>query len=503
MYTLQPLIKQGLRYRMSRIKSYASSPQQIQEEELFYLLDEAEETLWGRICGFCEIKTVKQFQERVPICTYEDIEPFIERARAGEEDLLWPGKTPWFAKSSGTTNSKSKYIPVTKEALWENHYRGGKDATALYLWANDETQVYKGKMLILGGSLVKNEANILEGDISAIMIQNTPIVIDMFRAPSREIILMSEWETKIEAIIDNTINENITCLSGAPAWVLTLLKKVMERVGTNNLLDVWPNLELFIHGGISFNPYREQYKKIIPSEKMKYMEAYNASEGFFALQNDLNDPGMLLMLDYQTFYEFMPLEELGKSSPKTYTIEEVEMGRNYALIISNSNGLWRYMIGDTVQFTSLYPHKIKITGRTKYFINAFGEELIADNAENALEKTCKQTGALVKEYTVAPVFMEGKDKGRHQWVIEFDKQPTDLDEFAEILDKSIQGINSDYEAKRYKDLTMNRLELISVKDGVFYQWLKGKGKLGGQHKVPRLQNDRVIIEDILKIHENT
>lgn len=502
MYTLQPLIKQGLRYRMSRIKSYASNPQQIQEEELFYLLDEAEETLWGRVCGFSEIQTVKQFQEQVPICTYEDLEPFIDRARAGEEDLLWPGKTPWFAKSSGTTNSKSKYIPVTKEGLWENHYRGGKDATTLYLWSNEETQVYKGKMLILGGSLIKNEANIIEGDISAIMIQNTPMVIDMFRAPSRDIILMSEWETKIEAIIDNTINENITCLSGAPAWVLTLLKKVMERAGTNNLLEVWPNLELFIHGGISFHPYREQYKKIIPSEKMHYMEAYNASEGFFALQNDLNDPGMLLMLDYQTFYEFMPLEELGKDKPKTYTIQEVELGKNYALIITNSNGLWRYMIGDTVQFTSLYPHKIKITGRTKYFINAFGEELIAENAENALDKTCKQTGALVKEYTVAPIYMAGKNKGCHQWLVEFEKHPHDLNEFAEILDKHIQNINSDYEAKRYKNLTMDRLELIAANEGVFYLWMKEKGKLGGQNKVPRLQNDRVIIEDLIKIHEN-
>lgn len=499
MYTLQPLIKQGLRYRMSRINSYANDPQHIQEEQLFYLLDEAEETLWGRFCGFSEIRTIAQFQERVPICTYEDIEPFITRARTGEENLLWPGKTNWFAKSSGTTNSKSKYIPVTREGLWKNHYRGGRDATTLYLWQNDETQVYKGKMLILGGSLIKNDANIVEGDISAIMIHNTPIVIDMFRAPSRDIILMSEWETKIEAIIQNTINENITCLSGAPAWVLTLLKKVMEKTGTDNILDVWPDLELFIHGGISFHPYREQYRKIIPSDKMRYMEAYNASEGFFALQSDLNDSGMLLMLDYQTFYEFMPLEELGKSNPKTLTIGEVELDKNYALIISNSNGLWRYMIGDTIQFTSLFPHKIKISGRTKYYINAFGEELIADNAENALAKTCVETGALVKEYTVAPVFMSGKSKGCHQWLIEFEKHPSDLNEFANILDKQLQNINSDYEAKRYKSLTMDRLDLIAVKEGVFYQWMKEKGKLGGQHKVPRLQNDRNIVEDLLKI----
>lgn len=499
MYTLQPLIKHGFRYRMSKIKSYTSNPQQVQEDMLFYLLDEAEDTHWGRTYGFNDITSIKTFQERVPVNTYEDIEPFIVKARAGEENLLWPGKTSWFAKSSGTTNSKSKFIPVTKESLWKNHYRGGRDATAFYLWSNPETQVYKGKMLILGGSLVKNDANILEGDISAIMIKNIPIVVDVFRAPSRDIILMSEWEAKIDAIINSTIDENITCLSGAPAWVLTLLKKVLEKTGKESLLDVWPNLELFIHGGISFEPYREQYKKLIPSAKMKYMEAYNASEGFFAIQDDLNDSSLLLMLDYQTFYEFMPLEELGKPFPKTYTIGEVELGKNYALIISNSSGLWRYLIGDTICFTSKNPYKIKITGRTKYFINAFGEELIAENAEKALITTCQQTGALVKEYTVAPVFMKGKEKGCHQWFIEFEKNPTNYDDFANILDKELQNINSDYEAKRYKNLTMDRLDLIPIKEGLFYEWLKEKGKLGGQNKVPRLQNDRLIAEEILDL----
>jgi hypothetical protein len=499
MYTLQPLIKHGLKHRLRKIQLYASSPGYVQEEVLFDLIDSAEETLWGRSHGYKDIHSVKVFQERVPVCTYEDIEPFITRIRAGEPNLLWPGKISWFAKSSGTTGSKSKFIPVTREMLWRNHYRGGRDTSAIYLDRNPSTQVFRGKMLVLGGSLVKNDANLIEGDISAIMLKNIPIVVDMFRAPSRDIILMKEWEAKLEAIINNTIHEDITCLSGAPAWVLTLLKKVLEKTGKTSLLDVWPNLELFIHGGISFDPYREQYKQLIPSPKMKYMEAYNASEGFFAIQDDLSDSSMLLMLDYQTFYEFMPLEEIGKPFPKTYTIEEVELGKNYALIISNSSGLWRYLIGDTVTFTSKYPYKIKITGRTKYFINAFGEELIADNAEKALSKACTETGALVKEYTVAPVFMSCKSKGSHQWLIEFEKQPDNVEEFAELLDKNLQSINSDYEAKRYKNLTMSRLEITPVKQGVFYEWLKQKGKLGGQNKVPRLQNDRKLVEEILSM----
>ncbi len=501
MYTLQPLIKHGLRYRMSKIKNYTQNPQMLQEEELFYLLDEAEDTLWGKMYGFSEIQSISTFQERVPVSTYEELEPLITKARMGEENILWPGKTQWFAKSSGTTNAKSKYLPVTKDILWKNHYRGGRDATSFYLWENPDTQVYKGKMLILGGSLTKNDADITEGDISAIMIHNTPLVADFFRAPSREIILMNEWEAKIEAIINNTLEENITCLSGAPAWVLTLIKKILDYTGKESLLEIWPNLELFIHGGISFNPYREQFKKIIPSLNMQYMEAYNASEGFFALQNDLNDPSMLLMLDYKTFYEFMPLEELGKRFPKTYTIEEVELGKNYAMIISTCSGLWRYMIGDTVQFTSKYPYKIKITGRTKYFINAFGEELIADNAEKALTHACETTGAEIKEYTVAPNFASENNRGCHQWLIEFEKHPADLDEFANILDKNLQNINSDYEAKRYKNMTMGQLELIAVNDGVFYEWMKKKGKLGVQQKVPRLQNDRIIAEEILAINQ--
>jgi len=500
MNIIRPLIQRGIKPRLGEIQLFDTIPQKIQEEIFFFLLESAKNTEWGKTYKYEEINSIKTFQERVPVSTYEDIEHIINRSRKGEPDLLWPGETEWFAKSSGTTGSKSKFIPVTKDFFWGNHYQGGQDTTSLYLKNNPKSLFYKGKMLILGGSMSENQYGVIEGDISAIMINNIPPAVDIFRVPSKEITLMKEWETKLEAIVKNTIDRNVTTLSGAPAWFLTLIKEVLKTSGKNSLLEVWPNLELFVHGGISFEPYREQYKQLIPSEKMNYMEVYNASEGFFAIQDRPREKSMLLMLDYQTFYEFMPLEELGKLYPKTHTIEEVEIGKNYAMIISTSSGLWRYLIGDTVMFTSKYPYRIKVTGRTKYFINAFGEELIADNAEMAIAKTCLQTGAVVKEYTVAPVFMSKRNKGRHQWLIEFEKQPADIEQFADALDKNIQELNSDYEAKRYKSLTMERLQIIVVKDGGFYEWLKQRGKLGSQHKIPRLQNDRTLVEEILGSH---
>lgn len=489
--------------RLKQIDLYDEHAGEIQAKVLKRLIADAAQTEWGRKYDYSTIKSYEDFKSRVPVQTYEDIKPYVERLRKGEKNLIWPSEIRWFAKSSGTTNDKSKFIPVSKEGLQDIHYQGGKDAVALYFRMNPDSRFFSGKGLILGGSHAPNlnSNHSLVGDLSAILIQNIHPLFNYIRVPSKEIALMSEWESKIEKIAQSTIGVNVTNLSGVPSWFLVLIKRVLEITGKQTLEEVWPNLEVFFHGGVSFAPYREQYKQIIQSPKMHYVETYNASEGYFGTQNDLTDPSMLLMIDYGIFYEFIPMEELDNENPKTVCLADVELNKNYAVVISSSCGLWRYMIGDTVRFTNKHPHKFVITGRTKHFINAFGEELIIDNAEKGLAKACAATGAQVNEYSAAPVFMDARAKCRHQWLIEFAKMPDSVEKFATVLDESLKGINSDYEAKRYKDIALQPLEVIVARKNLFHDWLKEKGKLGGQHKVPRLSNTRDYIEEMLRLNQ--
>lgn len=463
------------------------------------LTSKAERTEWGREHGFESLRTYEDFAASSPVNTYEDLKLAIDRMRQGERDVLWPGQVRWYAKSSGTTNDKSKFIPVSQDGLRDTHYAGGRDAVAWYLGNNSHSRIFDGKALILGGSHASNYnlKNSLVGDLSAILIENINPLVNLVRVPKKETALLSDFELKRDRIAHEAIRENVTNLSGVPSWMLSVMNRVLEITGKDNLSEVWPNLEMFFHGGVAFTPYREQYRKLIPSANMHYMETYNASEGFFGIQDDPSDLSMSLMLDYGVFYEFIPMDELESPNPHVVPLWGVETGRNYAMLISTSSGLWRYMIGDTVRFTSTNPYKIVITGRTKFFINAFGEELIVDNAEVGLAEACRQTGAQVLEYTAAPVFMDGEGKCRHQWLVEFAKEPADIALFARILDETLQHVNSDYEAKRYKDITLQPLELVAARKGLFHDWLASKGKLGGQHKVPRLSNNRVHIEEML------
>lgn len=469
---------------------------------LLNLTQKAQNTEWGKTHDFASIKSYEDFAFTSQVNTYEDLKHSIDRMRQGEKDVLWPGHVRWYAKSSGTTNDKSKFIPVSKDGLKDTHYAGGRDAVAWYLGNNPQSRIFDGKALILGGSHAPNY-NIkksLVGDLSAILIENVNPLVNMVRIPKKEIALLSDFEVKREKIAQAAIRENISNLSGVPSWMLSVMNRVLEITGKDNLSEVWPNLEMFFHGGVAFTPYREQYKRLIPSPNMHFMETYNASEGFFGLQDDPSDLSMSLMVDYGVFYEFIPMDEIENPNPQVLPLWGVETGKNYAMVISTSSGLWRYMIGDTVRFTSLNPYKFVITGRTKFFINAFGEELIVDNAEAGLAEACRQTGAEVLEYTAAPVFMDEDGKCRHQWLIEFAKVPEDMNAFAHILDETLQQVNSDYEAKRYKDITLQPLELVVARKGLFHDWLASKGKLGGQHKVPRLSNNRTHIEEMLKLN---
>ena len=475
-------------------------PIDVQEELLFRLLQSAKDTEFGRKFDFSFINTYKDFASKVPIQQYESIEPLIERCRKGEQNLFWPTKIKWFAKSSGTTNAKSKFIPVSDEAIENCHLKAGKDMLCLYINNNEETTLFNGKALRLGGSnAVYEDNNSYFGDLSAIIIENMPFWADFSSAPSQETALMSEWETKMEAIINETIHENITSLVGVPSWMLVLLNRVLEKTGKNNILEVWPNLEVYFHGGVNFNPYREQYRKLIPKKDFKYYETYNASEGFFALQDVNGSLDLLLMLDYGIFYEFIPMREYCGENSIAIPLSQVKKEENYAVVISTNGGLWRYLIGDTVKFTSLSPYKIRITGRTKHHINVFGEELIIENAEEALKLACKKTSSTITDYTVGPIFMDRKKQGSHEWVIEFAKAPQNLKYFTELLDNALKSINSDYEAKRYNNMTLVMPKVHSVKKGLFYTWLKKKGKLGGQHKVPRLSNKRDFVEELLRL----
>ena len=490
--------------RRHQIDLFRKYPFEVQQDVLMKLLERAKDTEWGRKYDFPSIKSIEEFQKRLPVQDYDGAKPVIQRLRDGEKDVTWPGEIKWFAKSSGTTSDKSKFIPVSKEALEDCHFRGGKDVLVLYSANFPDTKIFQGKGLTLGGSTQINDFSneSYYGDLSAILIENIPLWVDLIRTPSRKIALISEWEEKLEKITEATIKENVTNIAGVPSWNLVMLKHILKYTGKNNLLEIWPNLELFTHGGVSFIPYRDQFRKIIPSNQMNYMETYNASEGFFSIQDDPARDDMLLMLDYGVFYEFIPLEEIDNENPTAYSVSDLEKERNYAMVITTNGGLWRYMIGDTVTFTSLNPHKIKITGRTKHFINAFGEEIIIDNATIALQKACEKTGAVINEYTAGPVYMDDDQKGCHEWLIEFDTSPTTLSDFTDELDQALISINSDYEAKRYKNSTLDKPVVQSMKPGVFYQWFTERNKLGGQNKIPRLANDRRYLDQIKKIDKN-
>lgn len=489
--------------RQKEIERHAKHADLTQKQVLQHLLERAKDTEYGRNHLFGSTKTYEDFAKNVPVNTYEELKGDIDRMRHGEENVLWPGQVKWYAKSSGTTNDKSKFIPVSNEGLNRIHYQGGKDTVALYLRNNPDSRMFDGKGLILGGSHSPNYNlhNSLVGDLSAILIENINSLVNLVRVPKKSTALLQDFEVKRDRIAHETLNQNVTNLSGVPSWMLSVLVRVMELSGKKHLEEVWPNLEVFFHGGIAFTPYRPQYEQLITSPNMHYMETYNASEGFFGIQSDPGDASMLLMTDYDVFYEFIPMDEYGTEHPTVLPLEDVELDKNYAVLISTSCGLWRYMIGDTVKFTSRQPYKFIITGRTKYFINAFGEELIMDNAEKGLAYACEQTGAEIKEYTAAPVYMDSKAKCRHQWVIEFAKAPNDLKKFANILDKRLQELNSDYEAKRFHDITLQHLEIVVARPNLFNDWLKMKGKLGGQHKIPRLSNSRKVIEELLELNQ--
>lgn len=487
-----------LKKRHHQIELFLQYPIEVQQEVLQNLLQTAKNTEVGKEYGFNEIDNYTDFVERIPLRKYEDIEPLITRTRNGEQNVFWPTPINWFAKSSGTTNAKSKFIPVSQESLDDCHLNAGTDMLGLYVYGNEEAALFTGKGLILGGSsdVYKNSLSNF-GDLSAIIIENLPFWAEYGSALKQETALMRDWETKLDAIVNETIGENITSISGVPSWMLVLLNRVLEVTGKSNILEVWPNLEVYFHGGVNFNPYRAQYHKLIPKKSFKYFEVYNASEGFFAIQDRNHSYDLLLMLDYGIFYEFIPMDAFDGTNSKAIPLSEVKKNKNYAMVITTNGGLWRYIIGDTVKFTSLYPFRIRITGRTKHFINVFGEELIIENAEEALKHACLKTKSAVLEYTVAPIFMKGKSKGAHEWMVEFSKQPKDLDYFTELLDNALKALNSDYEAKRYIDITLKRPQINIARKGLFYDWLKLKGKLGGQNKVPRLCNTRDFMDELL------
>lgn len=488
--------------RQYELEKHYTQPEALQSRALHYLLEKGKYTEYGRNHMLASTHSYDDFVNNVPINTYEELKGDIDRMRHGEPNVLWPGVVKWYAKSSGTTNDKSKFIPVSSDGLHNIHYKGGADVVTVYLRNNPGSRLFDGKSLILGGSHSPNYnvEGSLVGDLSAILIENINPIANFFRVPKKQTALLSDFEVKRDRIAHECLKSNVTNISGVPSWMLSVLVRVLEISGKEHIEDVWPNLEVFFHGGIAFTPYRKQYEQIITSPKMHYMETYNASEGFFGLQDDPTDKSMLLMLDYGVFYEFIPLEDVGKDNPSIVPLEGVELGRNYAIVITTSCGLWRYMIGDTISFTSKRPYKFVITGRTKYFINAFGEELIMDNAEKGLAYACEKTGAQVKEYTAAPVYMDENAKCRHQWLIEFSVEPDSLDRFADLLDKKLQEINSDYEAKRSHNVTLQHLEVVKARPDLFNDWLKSKGKLGGQHKVPRLSNSRKNMDELLEMN---
>ncbi len=495
---LSPAISRLALLRIAHIERWVANPVATQREVLQDLVTHGQNTIFGRKYGFNEIFNIRKFKEAVPISEYEDLKPFIDRLFEGEEQVLWNTPVRWFAKSSGTTSDKSKFIPITEESLEDCHYQAAKDALALYYNFNNDSDLLTGKGLVIGGShqISKINEDISVGDLSAVLLQNTPVWANWIRTPELSIALMDEWESKIEQLAQSTILENVTSISGVPTWTLILIKRILEITGKQTLKEVWPSLELYIHGGVSFTPYKEQFQKLI-GPGCTYLEMYNASEGFFAAQDDPTVEGMLLFLDHGIFYEFMPAEEYGKDIPRTIGLDKVELDKNYALVISTNGGLWRYLVGDTIKFTSLAPYRIVVTGRLKQFINAFGEEVMVDNTDKAIAAAAANTGLVVKDYTAAPIYFGDRNQGAHEWLIEFENKPESLTAFTMALDENLKLVNSDYEAKRYKDIALGLPKVTALPVGLFHTWLKNKGKLGGQHKVPRLSNDRRYIDELL------
>jgi len=500
MKLLSPAISSLARMRLWRIDAWKNHPADSQREVLQDLVTSAQYTEFGKQYNFSRLFTVKAFKEAVPIREYDDIKTYIHRLMAGEQNLLWNTPVSWFAKSSGTTSDKSKFIPVTDESLQDCHYKAAKDVLTMYYNYNPDSDLLTGKGLVIGGSHTIHQVNeeVQYGDLSAVLLQNSPFWGHWIRTPELSIALMDEWESKIELLAENTIKENVTSISGVPTWTLVLFKRILEITGKSCMAEVWPSLELYIHGGVSFTPYREQFQKLI-GKQINYLEMYNASEGFFAAQEKPGDDGMLLFVDHGVFMEFMPVEEYGKKNPETIGLQDVELKKNYGLVISTNGGLWRYLVGDTVQFTSLNPFKIKVSGRLKHYMNAFGEEVIVDNTDQAILAASKATDAVVNDYTAAPIYFSDEGNGAHEWLIEFEKEPTSMEQFITRLDESLKQLNSDYEAKRYKNIALRMPVVHALKKGLFNTWLKSKGKLGGQHKVPRLSNERNYIEEILAL----
>ncbi len=500
---LNSILTWVMKKRIHQIELFMKYPHEVQDEIFRKLIQTARHTKFGQQYDFGSITSYSQFRDRVPVHSYEQIFPYIERLMRGEQNILWPSEVKWFSKSSGTTNARSKFIPVSEEALEDCHFKGGKDLLSIYVNNYPDTKIFDGKGLAVGGSHQVNEfdptASSYYGDVSAVIMQNLPIWAEFIRTPKLETALMSNWEEKIDKLARETSQENVTNIAGVPTWTILLIQQIVALERKKNILEVWPNLEVFFHGAVSFKPYRKLFKELIPKDQMVYWEIYNASEGFFGIQDQKNSEEMLLMLDYGIFYEFISIDELEKEHPKAIRLNEVELGKNYALVISTNAGLWRYNIGDTIKFTSLDPYRIKISGRTKHFINAFGEEVIVENAETAITKACEATGAIIDNFTAAPIFLEATKKGGHEWVIEFKTKPSDLAEFTHILDSTLRQVNSDYDAKRAHDLALVAPKIHSVEPGTFYNWMKSRGKLGGQNKVPRLSNTREYVEDILKM----
>jgi hypothetical protein len=489
-----------LKKRIHQMELFLKYPHEVQDELLLSLIKSAESTQIGRKYDFSSMKNYTTFSDRIPVSTYEELEPLIELTRKGEQNVFWHSNIKWFAKSSGTTNAKSKFIPVSSEALENCHYKASKDLLCLFLNNNEDSQLFTGKSLRLGGSKqLYEDNNTFFGDLSAILIDNMPIWAEFSSTPSSKISLMGDWETKLPAIINETMNENVTSLAGVPSWMMVLLQKSLETTGKSNLLELWPNAEVYFHGGVSFEPYKEQYKKLFPKDSFKYYEIYNASEGFFGIQDQNDSDELLLMLDYGIFYEFIPMDAFGTLNQRVIRLNQVELHKNYALVITTNSGLWRYLIGDTIRFTSLSPYRIKVTGRTKHHINVFGEELMVENTDAALAKTCKEHLCEIIDYTVAPIFMTNEQKGAHEWIIEFKTKPDNIENFRKALDENLQSVNSDYEAKRYNNMTLNPLVLNIARENLFYDWLKQEDKLGGQHKVPRLSNERTYLESLLSL----
>ena len=488
-----------IKKRLQQIELFRDDPWGAQLEVFTRLMNTARFTEWGKRYDYASIRTPDQFRERVPLQDYDDLKPYVDRLRKGEQNVLWPTEIKWFSKSSGTTNDRSKYIPVSREALEECHYKGGKDLLALHYDMFPQSKLFLGMNLVVGGSsaIEKLRPEAYTGDLSAIIIRNLPIWVEARRTPDKEIALMDNWEEKVEQMARSTMREDVRSIAGVPSWTLVILRRILELSGKKSILDVWPDLELFMHGGVSFRPYRDQFRALIPSATMNYLESYNASEGYFGIQDMRGSSELLLMLDYGIFFEFIPEEELGKEQPRTLMLHEVIEGRNYALVISTNAGLWRYMPGDLVRFTSTHPYRVQVSGRTKSFINAFGEELIVDNAERAIEQACQRTGAIVNEFTAGPVYMEKEGKGGHEWIIEFQRMPDDMQTFSDLLDEGLRAANSDYDAKRKGDMVLDRPIIHDVPKGTFYAWMRSRGKLGGQNKVPRLANDRSYLDAIL------